>query len=61
MQDIAERFSDPRPIILDGATSTELQRLGVPMSADTGAVSPPSPTPMSCASCTSSTCRPGPR
>ena len=35
MQDIAERFSDPRPIILDGATSTELQRMGVPMSADT--------------------------
>ena len=35
MQDIAERFSDPRPIILDGAVSTELQRLGVPMSADT--------------------------
>ena len=35
MQDLAERFSDPRPIILDGAVSTELQRLGVPMSADT--------------------------
>lgn len=35
MQDIAERFSDPRPIILDGAVSTELQRLGVPMSAET--------------------------
>ena len=35
MQDLAERFSDPRPIILDGATSTELQRMGVPMSADT--------------------------
>ena len=35
MQDIAERFADPRPIILDGATSTELQRRGVPMSADT--------------------------
>ena len=35
MQDLAERFSDPRPIILDGAISTELQRLGVPMSADT--------------------------
>ena len=35
MQDIAERFSDPRPVILDGAVSTELQRLGVPMSADT--------------------------
>ena len=35
MQDIAERFSDPRPIILDGAVSTELQRMGVPMSADT--------------------------
>ena len=35
MQDIAERFTDPRPIILDGATSTELQRRGVPMSADT--------------------------
>ena len=28
MQDIAERFSDPRPIILDGAVSTELQRMG---------------------------------
>ena len=35
MQDIVERFTDPRPIILDGATSTELQRRGVPMSADT--------------------------
>ena len=35
MQDIAERFSNPRPIILDGAVSTELQRMGVPMSADT--------------------------
>ena len=35
MPDIARRFSDPRPIILDGATSTELQRLGVPMSGDT--------------------------
>ena len=35
MQNLAERFTDPRPIILDGATSTELQRLGVPMSADT--------------------------
>ena len=35
MQDIVERFSDPRPIILDGAVSTELQRRGVPMSADT--------------------------
>ena len=35
MQDIAERFSDPHPVILDGAVSTELQRLGVPMSADT--------------------------
>ena len=35
MQDIAQRFTDPRPIILDGATSTELQRRGVPMSADT--------------------------
>ena len=35
MQDIAHRFSDPQPIILDGATSTELQRMGVPMSADT--------------------------
>lgn len=35
MQDIAQRFSDPRPIILDGAVSTELQRMGVPMSADT--------------------------
>ena len=35
MQNIAERFSDPRPIVLDGAVSTELQRMGVPMSADT--------------------------
>ena len=35
MHDLAQRFSDPRPIILDGATSTELQRMGVPMSADT--------------------------
>ena len=35
MQNLAERFADPRPIILDGAVSTELQRLGVPMSADT--------------------------
>ena len=35
MQDIAQRFADPRPIILDGAVSTELQRMGVPMSADT--------------------------
>ena len=35
MQDLAQRFSDPRPIILDGAVSTELQRMGVPMSADT--------------------------
>ena len=35
MQDIAERFSDPLPIILDGAVSTELQRMGVPMSVDT--------------------------
>ena len=35
MRDLAERFSDPRPIILDGAVSTELQRLGVPMNADT--------------------------
>jgi len=35
MQDIAERFSDPRPVILDGAVSTELQRMGVPMSVDT--------------------------
>ena len=35
MRDIAERLSDPRPIILDGAVSTELQRMGVPMSADT--------------------------
>lgn len=34
MQDISDRFSDPRPIILDGATSTELERRGVPM--DTG-------------------------
>ena len=35
MQDIAERFADPRPILLDGAVSTELQRMGVPMSAGT--------------------------
>ena len=35
MHDIAQRFSDPRPIILDGAVSTELERMGVPMSADT--------------------------
>ena len=35
MQDIAQRFADPRPIILDGAVSTELQRMGVPMSSDT--------------------------
>ena len=35
MPDIAQRFADPRPIILDGAVSTELQRMGVPMSADT--------------------------
>ena len=35
MQDIAQRFADPRPIVLDGAVSTELQRMGVPMSADT--------------------------
>ena len=35
MQDLAQRFSDPRPIVLDGAVSTELQRMGVPMSADT--------------------------
>ena len=35
MQDLAERFSNPRPLVLDGAVSTELQRLGVPMSADT--------------------------
>ena len=35
MQDISDRFSDPRPIVLDGATSTELERMGVPMSADT--------------------------
>ena len=35
MQDIAQRFADPRPIILDGGVSTELQRMGVPMSADT--------------------------
>lgn len=35
MQDIISRFSDPHPIILDGAVSTELQRMGVPMSADT--------------------------
>ena len=33
MQDISRRFSDPRPIILDGAVSTELERLGVPMHA----------------------------
>ena len=31
MQDISHRFADPRPIILDGATSTELERRGVPM------------------------------
>ena len=35
MPDIARRFADPRPVILDGAVSTELQRMGVPMSADT--------------------------
>ena len=35
MTDIAQRFTDPRPIILDGAVSTELQRMGVPMSTDT--------------------------
>ena len=35
MQDISERLSDPRPVILDGAVSSELQRLGVPMSAET--------------------------
>ena len=35
MHDITQRFSDPRPIIIDGAVSTELERLGVPMSADT--------------------------
>ena len=35
MQDISDRFSDPRPIILDGATSTELERRGVPMDAGT--------------------------
>ena len=35
MQDLSDRFSDPRPIILDGAVSSELQRMGVPMSADT--------------------------
>ena len=31
MPDISHRFADPRPIILDGATSTELERRGVPM------------------------------
>ena len=35
MPDIAHRFSDPRPIILDGATSTELERRGVPMDTAT--------------------------
>ena len=35
MQTLAQRFADPRPIILDGAVSTELQRMGVPMNADT--------------------------
>ena len=35
MRNITNRFYDPRPIILDGAVSTELQRMGVPMSADT--------------------------
>ncbi len=35
MQDISDRFSDPRPIILDGATSTELERRGVPMDNET--------------------------
>ena len=35
MQDISDRFSDPRPIILDGATSTELERRGVPMDDET--------------------------
>ena len=35
MPDIAQRFTEPRPVILDGAVSTELQRMGVPMSADT--------------------------
>ena len=35
MQDLVQRFADPRPIILDGAVSTELQRMGVPMNADT--------------------------
>ena len=34
MPDVTRRFADPRPIILDGATSTELERRGVPM--DTG-------------------------
>ena len=35
MPDIAHRFSDPHPIILDGATSTELERRGVPMDTET--------------------------
>ena len=35
MPDITRRFSDPRPIILDGATSTELERRGVPMDPGT--------------------------
>ena len=35
MHDIAQRLSDPRPIILDAAVSTELERMGVPMSAST--------------------------
>ena len=35
MPDITRRFSDPRPIILDGATSTELERRGVPMDTET--------------------------
>ena len=34
MPDISDRFSDPRPIILDGATSTELERRGVPMDTE---------------------------
>ena len=35
MRDISERFRDPRPILLDGAISSELQRMGVPMSGET--------------------------
>ena len=36
MQSVMHRLSgDPRPIILDGATSTELERRGVPMNDET--------------------------